>query len=614
MRRRTIKNYRQESQLFVNRALTSAAFAILLLCLIVARLVDLQILSYDHFKTQSRENRVKLVPLPPTRGLIYDRNGVLLAQNLPAFSLEVTPELVDDLDATIAQLAQLTDISDDDRQRFERLRRERRRFDSIPIRVRLSEREAARFAVNRYRFPGVDIEAKLVRDYPLGANTAHVVGYVGRINREELEQIDPSNYAGTTHIGKLGVEKTYEDLLHGRVGYQQVEVNAKGRVLRVLESQPPVPGKDLHLNLDAGLQEAAFEAMHDYNGSAVAIDPRTGAVLALVSKPGFDPNLFVEGIAPSAYRALTQSPDKPMFNRALRGQYPPGSTIKPFIGLAGLELNAIGLQQKHFCPGFYQLPGYSHKYRCWKKAGHGSLNVESAITQSCDVFFYNLAYTLGVDRLHNFLSQFGFGRPSGIDLVGELGGLLPSREWKRNARNQPWYPGETLILGIGQGYFLATPLQLATGTATLASGGQFLSPRVGRYLEEPGGKGAPEPIRPEVRRVAWQDPANRKIVIEAMRKVVEGDRGTARRIRSDAYHMAGKTGTAQVFSVKQDEEYDEDTVPRELRDHALFIAFAPVEDPRIAVAVVVEHGGHGGSVAAPVARKLMDYHLLGSTQ
>jgi len=337
-------------------------------------------------------------------------------------------------------------------------------------------------------------------------------------------------------------------------------------------------------------------------------------VLALVSKPGFDPNLFVEGIAPSAYRALTQSPDKPMFNRALRGQYPPGSTIKPFIGLAGLELNAIGLQQKHFCPGFYQLPGYSHKYRCWKKAGHGSLNVESAITQSCDVFFYNLAYTLGVDRLHNFLSQFGFGRPSGIDLVGELGGLLPSREWKRNARNQPWYPGETLILGIGQGYFLATPLQLATGTATLASGGQFLSPRVGRYLEEPGGKGAPEPIRPEVRRVAWQDPANRKIVIEAMRKVVEGDRGTARRIRSDAYHMAGKTGTAQVFSVKQDEEYDEDTVPRELRDHALFIAFAPVEDPRIAVAVVVEHGGHGGSVAAPVARKLMDYHLLGSTQ
>jgi penicillin-binding protein 2 len=613
MSNRTIKNYHQESQLFVNRALASAAAVILLVGVLIARLLDLQVLSHDHFKTQSRENRVKLVPLPPTRGLIYDYNGVLLAQNLPAFSLEVTPELVDDLDTTLEQLAQVVDIDPEDRQRFERLRQERRRFDSIPIRVRLTEQEVARFSVNRYRFPGVEIEAKLVRDYPLGPNTAHVLGYVGRINREELKQIDPSNYAGTTHIGKLGVEKTYEGLLHGRVGYQQVEVNAKGRVLRVLESEPPVPGEDLHLHLDAGLQAVAFEAMDGYNGSAVAIDPRTGGVLALVSKPGFDPNLFVEGIAPSVYRALTQSPDKPMFNRALRGQYPPGSTVKPFMGLAGLELNGISPEQTKFCPGFYQLPGHSHKYRDWKKAGHGLMDVESAIIQSCDVFFYDLAHTLGVDRLHEFLSQFGFGRASGIDVVGELGGLLPSREWKRRARNQPWYPGETLIMGIGQGYFLATPLQLASATAALAAGGQFHTPRVAYYVQEPALEGAPQLIGSEGWQIPWRDPANRDKVVEAMRQVVEGPRGTARRIRTDAYHIAGKTGTAQVFTVKQDEKYDEDTIPLELRDHALFIAFAPVEDPRVAVAVVVEHGGHGGSVAAPVAGKLMDHYLRGAT-
>ncbi|MGD2082308.1 MAG: penicillin-binding protein 2 [Chromatiales bacterium] len=614
MPRQTIKNYQHESQLFLGRALAAAAIVVALLALLVGRLVDLQVFSHDHFKTQSRENRVKLVPLPPTRGLIYDRTGLLLAQNLPAYSLEVTPERVEDMDAMIEQLRQVIEITEEDVNRFERLRSQRRRFDSIPIRVRLSQEEVARFAVNRHRFPGVDIEAKLVRDYPQGANTAHVLGYVGRINREELERIDVSNYAGTSHIGKLGVEKTYEDVLHGQVGLQQVEVNASGRVLQVLKNEPPVPGRDLHLHLDAALQAEAFDALGDYNGSVVAIDPRTGGVLALVSKPGFDPNLFVEGISRDVYRALMHSEDKPLFNRALRGQYPPGSTIKPFLGLAGLETGAITPEEKRFCPGFYQLPGHTHKYRDWKKSGHGLMDVDAAVTQSCDVFFYKLAHDLGIDRIHDFMSRLGFGARTGVDLVGELGGLLPSRAWKRRARNQPWYPGETLITGIGQGYFLVTPLQLASATATLASDGRRIAPRVAELIDDPATEGAPEYVDERVERLQWHNRSNWEHIVDAMVQVVEGPRGTARRIRSDGYRIAGKTGTAQVFSVGQDEEYEESEVDKKLRDHALFIAFAPAEDPKIAVAVVVENGGHGGSVAAPVAARLIDFHLRGESE
>jgi penicillin-binding protein 2 len=609
MARQTIKNYHHESQLFLGRALWAAAIVLALLALLVARLVNLQVIGHDHFKTQSRENRVKLVPLPPTRGLIYDRTGLLLAQNIPAYSLEVTPERVEDMGATIERLGELIEISEEDIGRFERLRSQRRRFDSIPLRVRLNQEELARFAVNRHRFPGVDIEAKLVRDYPQAANTAHVLGYVGRINREELERIDVSNYAGTSHIGKLGVEKTYEDVLHGQVGLQQVEVNASGRVLRVLESEPPVPGKDLHLNLDAALQAEAFDALGDYNGSVVAIDPRNGGVLALVSKPGFDPNLFVEGIAPEVYRALMKSEDKPLFNRALRGQYPPGSTIKPFLGLAGLESGVVTAEKKEFCPGFYQLPGHSHRYRDWKKTGHGLMDLADAVTQSCDVYFYKLAHDMGIDRMHDFMARFGFGARTGVDLVGELGGLLPSRDWKRRARNQPWYPGETLITGIGQGYFLVTPLQLASATATLASNGQRITPRVAEMVNDPATEGAPEYVDERVERVQWRSPAHWEHTVEAMLQVVEGARGTAKRIRTDAYRIAGKTGTAQVFTVGQDEEYEESEVAEKLRDHALFVAFAPAEDPVIAVAVIVENGGHGSSVAAPVARRVMDFHL-----
>ncbi len=606
----TLKDHLRESHLFNIRAVLSMAAIMLLLSILIWRLAALQVLDHQYFTTLSRDNRAKLRPLPPTRGLIYDRNGVLLAQNLPTHSLIITPEEVEDIVRTLAELSQVIDIAPKDIKRFKRLRKQRRRFDNIPIRIRLSEEEVARFAVNRHRFPGVDIEAKLLRDYPLGANTAHVLGYVGRINEQELQNIDTSAYSGTSHIGKNGVEKQYEKELHGSVGLQRVEVNVLGRIIRVLEEQPATPGKDLYLSLDAKLQQEAMEALGEYNGAVVAIDPNNGALLALVSTPGFNPNLFVDGISPADYKALKESEESPLFNRALRGQYPPGSTTKPFIALAALETGVVNSRQQTFCPGYYQLPNREHKYRDWKKTGHGMINLQNAIIQSCDVYFYDLAHQLGIDRLHNFLSRFGFGAPTGVDISGELGGLLPSREWKRRTRHAPWYPGETLITSIGQGDFLVTPMQLASATATLSVQGKLFRPRVVMAMRNPGEISPhqlPQPknvILSHVKNKNWQD------IIVAMTKVVEGVRGTARRIRSNRYRIAGKTGTAQLFTIKQDEEYEDEKVAKKMRDHALFIAFAPVDEPQIAVAVIVENGGHGGSVAAPIARRILDQYLL----
>ncbi|MET0100573.1 MAG: penicillin-binding protein 2 [Sedimenticola sp.] len=608
-----LKDYLRESRLFQHRAITAAVGVILLLAFLLLRLVDLQIFSHSHFTTLSRDNRVKVQPIPPTRGLIYDRNGIILAQNLPAHSLEITPEQVEDIDQTIEALSRLITISENDLKRFQRLRKQRRRFDSIPIRVRLEEEEVARFAINRHNFPGVDIEAKLLRDYPMGYETAHVLGYVGRINEQELQEIDTSNYSGTSHIGKTGVEKTYEADLHGIVGLRKVEVNALGRVIRTLESNPPMPGMDLHLSLDAGLQQVAMEAFGEENGSAVVIDPQTGNILALASNPGFDPNLFVEGISPTDYKALQTSDRKPLFNRALRGQYPPGSTVKPFIGLAGLETGTVNFSQKKYCPGYYQLPNHSHKYRDWKKTGHGPVNLGDSIIQSCDVYFYDLANQLGVDRMHSFLGQFGFGEKTGIDITGELGGLLPSREWKKRARRTSWYPGETLIMGIGQGYFLTTPLQLASATATLATQGLKIKPRIVTAIKNSSME-TPLQLPPApTERLPHQSDRHWDEIIHSMINVVEGLRGTAKRIRTDKYRIAGKTGTAQVFTVKQEEEYEEEGLAKKMRDHALFVAFAPVDEPRIAVAVIVENGGHGGSVAAPIARRIMDKYLTGES-
>ncbi len=606
----TLKDVRREQRIFTNRALAAAGLVIASLAVVVVRLTWLQVLHHDEFITESRENRLKLLPIAPTRGLIRDRNGVILAHNLPSFSLEIVPERVPDLDDTLARLARILPIGKEDLARFQRQRKHKRRFDSIPIRTRLSEEEVAAFAVNRHRFPGVEIEAKLLREYPYPEETAHVLGYVGRINEAELKAIDPVNYAGTSHIGKTGIEKSWEEVLHGKVGFEQVEVNARGRVVRVLNRQPPVPGKDLTLFLDIELQRIAMQAFGDHNGAAVAIDPNTGGVLAMVSKPGFDANLFVEGISFKDYKALRSSPDKPLFDRAMRGQYPPGSTVKPFIGLGGLETGVIRFDDTKFCPGYYQLPKQSHKYRDWKRWGHGKVDMDKAITESCDVYYYDLAHTLGIDRLHDWLARFGFGQRTGIDLPGERRGILPSREWKRKARKQVWFPGETLIMGIGQGYFLATPLQLASAVGVIATNGLRIEPRIVASVS--AGEGAAARETPIVAHaVPVGDPQHWSDIRMAMNHVIEGRHGTARRLRNPDYRLAGKTGTAQVFTVKQDESYDARKVSKKNRDHALFIAFAPLEAPRIAVAVLVENGGHGGSVAAPIAKAIMDYYLLG---
>lgn len=610
MRELKLEDRKRETRLVATRALIAGLLVIMALSFVVVRLVNLQFDHHDHFSVLSRDNRVKIQPLPPSRGLIYDAKGVLLADNHPSFSLEVTIEKVDDLDATIDELSELITIEPADRARFERAKRQRMRFQAVPIRLNLNEAELARFAVDAHRFEGVGIRAELVRTYPLGEHTAHVLGYVGRINEQELARIDQSAYSGSQFIGKGGVEKAHEALLHGQVGYQQVEVNARGRVIRTLESHPPVSGQDLHLYLDIGLQQAAKAALGEERGAVVAIDPRNGGVLALVSNPSFDPNLFVEGIGQKDYQALLSSPGKPLFNRAVRGQYPPGSTIKPFVGLAGLGSGVTTAKRATSCPGYFSLPGNSHRFRCWRRGGHGAVNLQQAVVQSCDVYFYDLANRMGIDRLSGFLSDFGFGALTGIDIAGELGGLMPNREWKQRVRNQAWYPGETLIVGIGQGSFLATPLQLAVATAAVANHGRVIRPQVARAAQAPGAPVA-EQLPLVSHRIELGDPEQWDQIIEAMVKVVDG--GTARRIRSAEYSIAGKTGTSQVFSLGQNQSYNAATLPKHLQDHALFVAFAPAEDPRIAIAVIVENGGGGGATAAPVARRIMDAYLGGST-
>jgi penicillin-binding protein 2 len=478
------------------------------------------------------------------------------------------------------------------------------------VRLQLSEEEVARFAVNRHRFPGVDVQARLAREYPLGPLGVHVIGYVARISEQELQQVDATNYRGTDHIGKVGVEQAYEAALHGRVGHQHVETNAQGRTLRILSRAAPVPGKDLYLTIDASLQAVAEHALGSESGSVVAIDPQTGDVLALASMPGFDPNLFVNGIDTKTYNELRSSPHRPMFNRTLHGQYPPGSTIKPFLALAALATNHEAARKEVWCPGWYRLKGRAHMYRDWKKGGHGSVDLESAIVESCDVYFYELAIQLGIEYMHSFMKSFGLGVPTGIDLPGEAAGLMPSPSWKRANRNEAWFPGETLITGIGQGFTLATPLQLASATASLSARGSRVRPRVVHRIADTVNNtvSAQPPVFLGSVQVGHARHWDR--VIRAMVNVVHGAKGTARRAGLGTnYRMGGKTGTAQVFGVAQNEEYDEEKIDKKLRDHGLFIAFAPADEPKIAVAVVVENGGSGSGAAAPVARKVIDHYL-----
>ncbi len=610
----TIKDHFRETLLFQRRILFSAIFGILLLIGLISRLFYLQVISHAHYTALSEDNRVSIVPIAPTRGLIYDRNGVLLAQNVPSRTLELVPEHIPNLDATLKTLRSLIHITDDEIDRFNDLRKKKRRFEGIPLRFRLSDSEAARIAVHLDQLPGVEITADLMRHYPQGELASHAIGYVARINEDELTTLDASRYAATKNIGKTGVERSYEDELHGEVGYQRVETNAAGRIVDVLERTLPVPGKNLYLTLDARVQMVAEQAFGDNDGALVAINPTNGEVIAFVSKPTYDPNLFVNGIDTKTYNALNKSPNRPLFNRALQGQYPPGSTIKPFMGLAGLEYKVIAPSTEINCPGYYTLKNDDHKYRDWKRWGHGETDLTKAIVQSCDVYFYDLAMSLKIDRIDDFLGRFGVGRPTGIDLRGEESGLLPSREWKQRARHLPWFPGETLITGIGQGFTLVTPLQLAEMTAELGSRGKRYTPHIVRGMVEPGEtklvihQAAPQNI------IKLNNSQNWETIIHAMTQVVFGLHGTARRISQDLkYKIAGKTGTAQVYGMKQDEEGDDDLskIPKKLRDHALFIAFAPADAPKIAVAVVVEHGGHGGSTAAPIARKVMDAYLLG---
>lgn len=608
----TLKDITHESNLFRTRVIFAYVVVVLLFLGLVLRLVELQVIEHRHFQTLSHNNRVKIIPVAPTRGLIFDRNGVVLAQNTPSFSLEIVPEDVEELEEVIDELRAIIEISETDEQRVLGLVSKKRRFDQIVLRTRLSEEEVARFAVNRHRFPGVDVYARLSRDYPLGSLGVHLVGYVGRISERELHNVDPANYRGTNYHGKTGVELAYEKYLHGRVGYKHVEVNAQGRELRELKlkRQDPIPGANLYLGVDASLQAVAEASFNGESGSLVALDPSTGDILAFVSMPGYDPNLFVDGIDRKSYRELLNASERPLFNRALSGQYPPGSTVKPFIGLAGLESEVGQIRKRIWCPGWYSLKGHSHKYRDWKKHGHGRVNLDDAITQSCDVYFYQLALALGIDRMHEFMSAIGFGQKTGVDLNGEAPGLMPSKEWKRQAKNKPWYPGETLITGIGQGFILTTPLQLASATATLGMRGLRLKPAAGVVLQDTTTHLTTSLTNETAFSVSQIEPEHWEKIIGAMENVVHGPRGTARRIGvGTAYKIAGKTGTAQVFNLGQEESYEAESIDKKLRDHALFIAFAPVDNPRIAVSVIVENGGSGSRTAAPIARRVLDHYL-----
>jgi len=609
-----LKDERDERKLFEGRAWTGLLIISFCLLALIGRYVWLQIYSYESFSTHSENNRVSVRPVTPNRGLIYDRRGRVIAENRPAYRLEIIPEKVtgkaSGLEALLDELSTLIALSEDDRKSFHKSRRHYRSFDSVPVKFNLSEREVARFAVNRHRFQGVDVVPYLSRHYPYGELLTHVLGYIGRLDANDIASVDEGNYRGTRTIGKIGVERFHEKELHGSSGFERVETNAQGRILNVLERHDAIPGTDLVLSIDVAVQRAAWDALGDRPGSVVAIDPLDGSVVVLVSKPAYDPNAFVHGISQRAYRNILDTPGRPLFNRALKGGYEPGSTLKPFVALAGLELGLVTPETRVFSNGKFYIKGYDRPYRDWKDTGHGWVDMASALEQSVNTYFYQLAMDMGIDRMHDYLSQFGFGAVTGIDVPGEGKGLLPSREWKHAAHELPWYPGETVIAGIGQGFNVVTPLQLANAVVALINGGTRFTPRL-QYASKPAGVERARRIKAPVEmKIPVKDPQNWQVVLDGMDRVVNGLRGTAKRIAVDApYRIAGKTGTAQVYQLSKDEGEKDQEVAQHLRDHALFIAFAPVEAPRIAIAVVVEHGGGGSTVAAPVARATLDAWL-----
>lgn len=616
----TLKDHAVEVRMFTSRVLTLWVLLAAAMLVLALRMYQLQVLEYEKHATQSDQNRIQVQPIAPTRGLIYDRNGILLAENVPVFSLTLVRERVEDMDATLDLLHRLIGITDEERERFERRIRERRRpFESVPLRLRLTEAQIAKIAVNRYRLPGVEVEAQLIRHYPYGAAFAHAIGAVRRITPDDLQELDPVEYSATRYVGRLGVEKYYEQALHGKVGHERVETDARGRITRVLDRVEPVAGANLTLTLDVHLQLAAERALGDRRGAVVAIDPSSGAILALVSNPGYDPNLFIGGIDSATYRALREDPDNPLFNRALRGQYAPGSTFKPFVGLAALQYGETDWERTIHDPGYYKLPGQSRIYRdwSWRKGGgggQGTVDLRRAIYRSSNVYFYDLGVRVGVDRIGAFTRQFGFGQDFAVDLPDALSGLMPSPAWKEATRGQPWYPGDNVNLGIGQGDLLVTPMQLATAVSIIAAHGRRPPP----HLLLASDFDLPELAAPARPPIVLKDQSNWDHMISAMSDVVNrgnkgyGENGTAwAYIGMDVpYHMAGKSGTAQVVGIPQGELYDDSELTEREKKHAWFIALAPVEAPKIAVAVLVENGGGGSSVAGPVAREVLDAWLL----
>lgn len=608
------KNPEQELHHFHRRLTGAGSFVLFAFALLFARFVWLQVIQHSYYQTRAEDNRISLVPILPNRGLIIDRNGIVLARNYSAYTLEITLSKVVDLEKTIDGLEQIIEIQAKDRKRFKKLLEESRNFESLPIRTRLTDEEVAKFIARRYRFPGVDVKARLFRQYPFDESASHLLGYIGRITDRDLDAIEDKNmednYRGTEHFGKSGLEQKYEFELHGQTGFEQVEVDSSGRAVRVLSRIPPVAGNNLTLTIDAKLQEVAEQAFGDRRGALVAIEPSTGGILALVSMPGFDPNLFVDGIDTQNWDALNNSPDKPMINRALNGTYPPGSTFKPYMALAALEIGKRTPQQTIYDPGFFNFGG--HVFHDDKKGGHGTVNMYKSIVDSCDTYYYMLGNDLGIDHIAGFMRQFGFGQRTGIDIEGESEGVLPSQEWKRKRFKRPdqqrWYAGETISIGIGQGYNAYTPIQLAQAMATLANNGVMYRPHIVKFVANTK-TGVAIPIEPKPLRTIPLKPEHIEVIKQAM--VGVNKEGTGSRAFAGAeYVSAGKTGTAQVFSLKG-EKYAEGKVKERLRDHALFIAFAPADQPRIALAVLVENGGFGAQAAAPIARQVLDYYLLG---
>ena len=591
----------REKHLIQNRLMVAAIGGACLLILLVVRLIWLQLIETERFQTASEANRLQTLPVSPARGLIVDRNGLILAENRPNLQLLLVPEEVDDIDVMVSEVRSRIEFTDGDAERFAKnLKSRRRPRDPVVVKDDLSESEAALIAVDLFQFPGLQIEARPTRFYPYGGLTAHSLGYVGRLSLSELQAIEESRYAGTETIGKSGVEKAYQDALLGQVGVERVETSARGQIMRSVDRDEPVPGADIPLHLDIGLTAKLYEALGDRRGAIVAMDPQTGGILGLASAPTYDANAFIGGISQAEYATLQVNQDTPLFNRALRGQYPPGSTIKPMLGLVGLHYGAVTWEKEISDRGFFQLSGDDHKYRDWKRWGHGRVNIEKAVIESCDTYFYEMAVRLGIDQMSEGMRWFGFGRRQGRDIQGDLPGILPSREWKRQARNQSWYLGETVISGIGQGFWVTTPLQLAAATTAMARRGNFIEPHFS-VLEDVDA-GAPVPLGDSM---DWER------MIDAMEDVLHGERGTARgAARGLNYRIAGKTGTVQVVGIAQEEEYEEEEIDERLRDHALFVGLAPADSPSIVLALVIENGGSGGTTAAPVARQIFDYWML----